>query len=161
VRRGDGPARGDRRSRIAAALSRPPGSHFGALRVTSTAWLLRWEYGQLAERVAVSTRQIEGWNFDGRHVVSRIFAVACQGLRLAHRRTRPYTPRTNGKAERFIQTMLREWTYSRPYTSSLERQAALPGWLHYDNRHRRHGSLQRRPPISRVISTDNVLSAHT
>src|SRR5262245_41231919 len=97
---------------------------------------------------------------NGSGYVSRVFATACQALRVAHRRTRPYTPRTNGKAERFIQTLLREWAYSRPYTSSLERQAALPPWVHYYNWHRRHGSLQGRPPISRVIPADNLLSAH-
>jgi transposase InsO family protein len=98
---------------------------------------------------------------NGSGYLSRVFAAACQALGIAQRRTRPYTPRTNGKAERFIQTLLREWAYARPYTSSLERQAALPGLLHYYNWHRPHGSLQGRPPISRVVPADNLLSAHT
>jgi transposase InsO family protein len=97
---------------------------------------------------------------NGSGYLSRVFAAACQALGIAQRRTRPYTPRTNGKAERFIQTLLREWAYARPYTSSLERQAALPGLLHYYNWHRPHGSLQGRPPISRVVPADNLLSAH-
>jgi transposase InsO family protein len=98
---------------------------------------------------------------NGSGYVSRVFAAVCQALRIAQRRTRPYTPRTNGKAERLIQTLLREWAYGRPYTSSLERQAALPRWLHYYNWHRPHGSLQGRPPISRVVPADNLLSTHT
>jgi transposase InsO family protein len=98
---------------------------------------------------------------NGSGYLSRVFAAACQALGIAQRRTRPYTPRTNGKAERFIQTLLREWAYARPYTSSLERQAALPGLLHYYNWHRPHGSLQGRPPISRVVPADNLLSAHS
>ncbi len=91
---------------------------------------------------------------------ARVVAAALHALAVAHRWTRPYRPQTNGKAERFIQTLLREWAYGRPYTSSLERQAALPRWLHYYNWHRRHGSLQGRPPISRVVPADNLLSAH-
>jgi transposase InsO family protein len=92
---------------------------------------------------------------------SRIVAAACRALAVAQRWTRPYRPQTNGKAERFIQTLLREWAYGQPYTSSFARQAVLPRWLHYYNWHRRHGSLQGRPPISRVIPADNLLSAHT
>jgi transposase InsO family protein len=92
---------------------------------------------------------------------SRVVAAACQALAVAQRWTRPYRPQTNGKAERFIQTLLREWAYRRPYLSSLERQAALPRWLHYYNWHRRHGGIQGRPPISRVVPADNLLSAHT
>ena len=91
---------------------------------------------------------------------SRVVAAACQALRVAQRWTRPYRPQTNGKAERFIQTLLREWAYGRPYTSSLERRAALRAWLHYYNWHRRHGGIQGRPPISRVVPADNLLSAH-
>jgi transposase InsO family protein len=91
---------------------------------------------------------------------SRIVAAMSRALDVAQRWTRPYRPQTNGKAERFIQTLLREWAYGRAYSSSLERQAALPRYLHYYNWHRPHGSLQSRPPISRVIPADNLLSAH-
>ena len=90
-----------------------------------------------------------------------IVAAVCRALAVAQRWTRPYRPQTNGKAERFIQTLLREWAYGQPYTSSLARQAVLPRWLHYYNWHRRHSSLQGRPPISRVIPADNLLSAHS
>lgn len=64
---------------------------------------------------------------------SRRFARLCRRLRLKHRRTKPYTPRRNGKAERFIQTVLREWAYARAYQSSDQRAAALPSWLHAYN----------------------------
>ena len=73
---------------------------------------------------------------------SRLSRRSAAPLAVAQRWTRPYRPQTNGKAERFIQTLLREWAYGRPYTSSLERQVALPRWLHYYNWHRRHSSLQ-------------------
>jgi transposase InsO family protein len=81
---------------------------------------------------------------------SHQFRAACTQLGIAHRFTRPYTPRTNGKAERFIQTALREWAYVRHYTDSLERDGQLAPWLHYYNFHRPHGSLGYAPPISRV-----------
>lgn len=80
---------------------------------------------------------------------SHRFRQACQQLGLRHQRTRPYTPRTNGKAERFIQTMLREWAYGRIYRSSHERARVLPRWLRYYNEHRAHASLNYLPPISR------------
>jgi transposase InsO family protein len=92
---------------------------------------------------------------------SRLVAAVWRALDVAQRWTRPYRPQTSGKAERFIQTLLREWAYCRPYPRSLERQAMLPRWLHCHNWHRPHGSLQGRPPISRVIPADNLLSAHS
>lgn len=74
----------------------------------------------------------------------------CGVLALRHLRTRPYTPRTNGKAERFIQTLLRQWAYRFVYPSSVHRARALSGWLRWYNRRRPHGSLGGLPPISRV-----------
>jgi len=74
--------------------------------------------------------------------------VAATGLK--HKRTRPYTPRTNGKAERFIQTSLREWAYARPYATSWERSAALTPWLDYYNTERPHAALGDRPPAVRL-----------
>ena len=68
---------------------------------------------------------------DGAGYLARRFAGLCRSAHVRHRRTRPYTPRTNGKAERFIQTMLREWAYRRAYRDSAERRAALPAWLYY------------------------------
>jgi len=90
------------------------------------------------------------------------FARACQQLAIKHRRTRPYSPQTNGKAERFIQTALREWAYARPYTHSDRRNEQLPIWLHQYNWHRPHGGIKAMTPISRLaLSTDNLLSLHT
>ena len=97
---------------------------------------------------------------NGSGYVSHVFAQACRALRLLHRRTRPYTPRTNGKAERFIQTLLREWAYARPYGSSAERTGLLARWLHYYNEHRRHGALNGQPPLSRVVQSDDLLRVH-
>ena len=82
---------------------------------------------------------------------SRVFAKACRRLKIQHKRTRPYTPRTNGKAERFIQTLLRRWAYHRAYLNSTLRNAALPNWIHRYNHHRPHASLGRKPPISRLV----------
>jgi transposase InsO family protein len=81
-------------------------------------------------------------------------------LRLRHLRTRPYTPRTNGKAERLVQTSLREWAYARSYDSSEQRADHLPTWLHQYNWHRPHASLGYKPPISR-LPLNNVLGLHT
>jgi transposase InsO family protein len=78
-----------------------------------------------------------------------------------HRFTRPYTPRTNGKAERFIQTALREWAYARTYSNSLERQLNLELWLHDYNFHRPHASLNLNTPASRSgLKTNNLLTLH-
>ena len=90
------------------------------------------------------------------------FIAACRRWRLRHIFTRFYTPRTNGKAERFIQTALREWAYGRSYRHSRERTAYLPEWLHRYNWHRPHSALAGRPPISRLsIDGDNLLRLHT
>jgi transposase InsO family protein len=91
---------------------------------------------------------------------SRVFAAVSRAQRLVHRRTRPYTPRTNGKAERFIRTMLREWAYGVAFPSSAHRTAALERWLHYYNWHRRHRGLGGAPPISRLVSRDDLLRHH-
>ncbi len=80
------------------------------------------------------------------------FRQACQTMHIRHHRTRPYTPRTNGKAERFIQTALREWAYAQHWSDSQQRDAYLQPWTDYYNRVRPHGSLNYRPPISRSDS---------
>jgi transposase InsO family protein len=93
---------------------------------------------------------------------SRAFARACKRLGLRHIRTKPYTPKTNGKAERFIQTSLREWAYARAYDDSNARAAELPIWLHRYNWHRPHGSLRAKTPISKLgLTENNVLRLHT
>jgi transposase InsO family protein len=93
---------------------------------------------------------------------SRAVAQACRALGLKHRFTRPYTPRTNGKAERFIQTALREWAYARTYQNSDERSHELRPWLHQYNWHRPHASLDRSPPVSRsALDRNNLLRLHS
>jgi transposase InsO family protein len=89
------------------------------------------------------------------------YAKALRRLRIKHLRTKPYTPRTNGKAERFVQTSLREWAYARAYNTSDERAAELPLWLHRYNWHRPHGAIGAKPPISRLSQPeDNLLRLH-
>ena len=87
---------------------------------------------------------------NGSCYVSREHARACAALGLRHLRTRPYRPRTNGKAERFIQTLQNEWAYGRVYASSSERAQNLPAWLTHYNYRRPHGSLSHRPPAARL-----------
>ena len=87
---------------------------------------------------------------------STLFRQTCLESRLKHHRTRPYTPRTNGKAERFIQTALREWARAKHWASSEERDASLRPWTDYYNLQRPHGSLNYKPPISR---SDNVTTS--
>lgn len=93
---------------------------------------------------------------------SKAFGQACKRLGLRHIRTRPYTPKTNGKAERFIQTSLREWAYARAYQTSRQRAAELPFWMHRYNWHRPHGSIGAVPPITRLgLSRNNLLRLHS
>jgi transposase InsO family protein len=93
---------------------------------------------------------------------SKLFAQTRRRLGLGHGFTRPYRPRTNGKAERLIQTLLREWAYRFAYHSSTQRQRCLSHYLHFYNCHREHRSLNRLPPASRLPSTvNNVLRIHT
>ena len=86
---------------------------------------------------------------------STIDALACRTLRIRHLRTRPYRPQTNGKAERFIRTLLGGWAYGAIYGSSTERTRALTGWLSFYNRSRPHGSLGRQPPLARLEALMN------
>ncbi len=93
---------------------------------------------------------------------SRDFRDACKALELKHIRTKPYTPKTNGKAERFIQTSLREWAYATAYPTSEQRKDALEPWLHNYNWHRPHGSLKSKTPISRLgLDRNNLLRLHS
>ena len=87
---------------------------------------------------------------------STIHAFACRSMGLRHLRTRPYRPRTNGKAERFIRTLLAGWAYGAIYGSSAERTAALDGWLWTYNHRRPHGALSHKPPITRLHGLNNV-----
>jgi len=87
---------------------------------------------------------------NGSPYVSTVHAIACRALGVKHLRTRPFRPQTNGKAERFIRTMLAGWAYGAIYASSAERTQALDGWLHHYNHHRPHSAIGRQPPISRL-----------
>jgi len=90
------------------------------------------------------------------------FKAACRRLGLRHLLTKPYTPKTNGKAERFIQSSLREWAYAHSYDHSSQRAAHLPRWIHRYNWHRPHSALNNRPPASRLPSSiNNLLTLHT
>jgi transposase InsO family protein len=85
---------------------------------------------------------------------SKLHALACRELGLKHLFTQPYRPRTNGKAERFIQTLQNRWAYGAIYGSSAQRTAALPGWLAYYNFTRRHGSLAKKAPATRLAELE-------
>jgi transposase InsO family protein len=129
----------------------------GEQSVTVAAFLRR-AIAWFARRGIVTQRVLSD---NGSAYRSRPVAAVCQALELGHRFTRPYTPRTNGKAERFIQTLLREWAYAVASSSSAQRTAALVRWLHYDNWHRSHSALNRQPPISRVVGRDDLLRLHS
>jgi transposase InsO family protein len=88
---------------------------------------------------------------NGSAFVSRQFTGLCRALDIRHVRIRPYTPRTNGKAERFIQTLLREWAYRFTYQTSDERRRWLAPYLHFYNFHRAHSALGYNPPVSRLV----------
>jgi transposase InsO family protein len=98
---------------------------------------------------------------NGSGYVSRSFRATCRGLQVVHRRTRPYTPRTNGKAERFIQTALREWAYRRPYYTSFDRSRMLPGWLEHYNAARPHRGIGGHPPLSRLLGGNKLMLVHS
>jgi transposase InsO family protein len=97
---------------------------------------------------------------NGSAYVSTLHALACRALGIKHIRTRPYRPRTNGKAERFIRTMLGGWAYGAIYRNSHQRAAALPGWLEWYNHRRPHGSLGRHPPAARLGELNNLLGSY-
>jgi transposase InsO family protein len=91
---------------------------------------------------------------------STIHAIACRTLGIRHLRTRPYRPQTNGKAERFIRTMLAGWAYGATYRDSAERNAALAGWVDFYNRRRPHGALTHKPPLARLNELNNLLGSY-
>ena len=108
-------------------------------------------YGIRVERVLTDT---------GACYRAVVHALACKALGINHLRTRPYRPRTNGKAERFIRTLIDGWAYGAVYRTSAERAAALAGWLDWYNRLRPHRSLGRKPPLTRLAETNNLVGTN-
>ena len=93
---------------------------------------------------------------------SKAFNKLCKALAIRHIYTKPYTPKTNGKAERFIQSSLREWAYAQAYNTSEQRKAELPYWLHHYNWHRPHAGINKKTPISRSgLDVNNLMRLHT
>jgi transposase InsO family protein len=106
------------------------------------------------ERHGMSVEQLITDN--GAPYRSTVHAIACRALGIRHLRTRPYRPQTNGKAERFIRTLIGGWAYGAIYRSSAERTAALDGWLWHYNHRRPHGSLRHKTPIARLNELNNL-----
>lgn len=130
---------GDEKATTAIAFLRRAVAHFAG-------------YGITVERLITD---------NGSAYRSTVHAIACRALRIRHLRTRPYRPQTNGKAERFIRTLLGGWAYGAIYRDSAERNAALAGWLDFYNHRRPHGALSHKPPIARLNELNNLLGSYT
>jgi transposase InsO family protein len=138
----------DDHSRLAYAEVLPDQKATTAIAFLSRAVAFYRRYGIEVERLLTD---------NGSAYVSALHALACRRLGVRHLRTRPFRPQTNGKAERFIRTLVAGWAYGAIYHSSRERTDALDGWLWYYNHRRRHSALGRQPPVSRT----NVLGSYT
>ena len=111
-------------------------------------------------RLGVTVKRVMTDN--GPCYASHAFAATCKQLGLKHIRTKPYMPRTNGKAERFIQTALREWAYARAYQTSKQRAQDLPLWTHSYNWHRPHSGIKQQTPVGHLnLNQNNLLRLHT
>src|SRR6202795_1249683 len=142
----------DDRSRVAYSEILPDEKRGSCLRFLFNALRFYRAHGVKVQRVMTD---------NGVSFRSHRYAKALRLLKIKHLRTRPYTPKTNGKAERFVQTSLREWAYARAYRTSDDRARHLPEWLHRYNWHRPHRSLKSKPPISRLgLTGDNLLRLH-
>lgn len=141
----------DDHSRLAYSELLPDEKRESAVAFTLRALAWFAEHGVIAQRILTD---------NGAAYRSSLFREACQVLGVRHLRTRPYTPRTNGKVERLVQTALREWAYASAYENSEQRSRALPAWQHHYNHHRRHAGIGYKPPISRLRLT-NVLGLNS
>jgi len=142
----------DDHSRVAMALVFPDEKKESAVAFLDAVFLYYRSLGITISRVMTD---------NGSCYRSKAFIRACKRLDIKQIRTRPYTPQTNGKAERFIQTALREWAYARAYNNSDERHADLALWLHRYNWHRPHASLGKHTPVSRLgLASNNLLQLH-
>jgi transposase InsO family protein len=141
----------DDRSRLAYTQLLPTERKEDATAFLNSSLVWFSSHGVVVERVMTD---------NGSAYKSRLFAAACAQHGIAHKRTRPYTPKTNGKAERFIQSSIREWAYAQPFETSAQRQAAMHPWLHDYNTARPHSALGGKPPMFR-LAKDNVLGSDT
>ena len=142
----------DDHSRVATAAIFPDERKNSAVAFLRSAAAYYKSFGVTVDRVMTD---------NGSCYRSFAFANACKRLRIKHIRTKPYTPQTNGKAERFIQTALREWAYATAFHHSDQRRAELPNWLHRYNWHRPHASLDKNAPVSRLgLTRYNLLRTH-
>jgi len=142
----------DDHSRISFAAILPDQTHQSALRFFFMARAFYSRFGFSCRRLLTA---------NGSCYRNGTFRMVLRQQHVTHRFTRPYTPRTNGKAERFIQTALREWAYARSYQNSAERTEQLDAWLHDYNFHRPHASLNLNTPASRsALNRNNLLSLH-
>jgi len=135
-------------SRLAYAEVLPDEKATTAIAFLRRALAFYRRYGVTVERILTD---------NGSAYVSARHTLACRALRIRHSRTRPYRPQTNGKAERFIRTLLHGWAYGAIYHSSQERTTALDGWLWHYNHRRRHSALRHQPPVTRT----NLLGSYT
>jgi transposase InsO family protein len=143
----------DDHSRVAFARVMPSEKKRSAIMFLKAALAYYESLGIKVERVMTD---------NGACYKSFAFRRACKRFGLRHIRTRPYTPKTNGKAERFIQSSLREWAYAQAYRNSQQRKAELPRWLHRYNWHRPHAGIGDKVPISRLgLTEDNLLRLHS
>jgi transposase InsO family protein len=143
----------DDASRIAFSQIKPDERKRSAVAFLKAAVAYYASLGVIVERVMTD---------NGSCYRSFAFRNACRRLALKHIRTRPYTPKTNGKAERFVQTCLREWAYARAYLNSMQRADELPFFVHRYNWHRPHSAIGAKPPISRLgLTANNLLRLHS
>ena len=143
----------DDHSRLAHAAILPDERQASAVTFLRQAVILYARFGVRLQRIMTD---------NGPCFLSDAFAAACRQLGLKHITTRPYTPKTNGKAERFIQSSLREWAYASSFDTSAHRADQLPRWLHRYNWHRPHSSLGLKPPVSRLpLNENNLLTLHS